>query len=360
MTVPAEDKEVIQNQIKDLELPLDFEKEPIGFLTLGGGEVIDLGLTESRKISQSFSAMRGANGVYITSHRKLFSYSKIDNIPTTASAVNEILNLYTEKLKSTYAASTRPQELVKAEEGPSYRMKQTLMALALFGEGNSVISPNHDSLDTFKGFEQVLRFVLPDEIGFERFHIMMPELYLVSKSGMFPLESLSGGAAAILDLSWQVFLASKVYSDFSVLIDEPENHLHPSLQKSLMPKLIDAFPSAQFIIATHSPLMINSEENSSVYVISSSGPGRYEARLLDFFNKASSSQDTLYQVLGVDGSAPAWATERLDAIIEKYEDNEDTVDAVKMLRQELVEAGLADAVTGALKAFLDRRDSDQA
>jgi len=50
-----------------------------------------------------------------------------------------------------------------------------------------------------------------------------------------------------------------------ILIDEPELHLHISLQKTLVPSLTKLFPKVQFIIATHSPLVLKSVSNAVVF-----------------------------------------------------------------------------------------------
>jgi predicted ATP-binding protein involved in virulence len=49
-----------------------------------------------------------------------------------------------------------------------------------------------------------------------------------------------------------------------VLIDEIETHLHVSLQKEIMPLLIDFFPNIQFVVTTHSPFVISSIENAVI------------------------------------------------------------------------------------------------
>jgi predicted ATP-binding protein involved in virulence len=41
-----------------------------------------------------------------------------------------------------------------------------------------------------------------------------------------------------------------------VLIDELDAHMHPSWQQVLVPRLKKAFPNAQFIACTHSPLIV--------------------------------------------------------------------------------------------------------
>jgi len=52
-----------------------------------------------------------------------------------------------------------------------------------------------------------------------------------------------------------------------MIIDEPELHLHPQMQKKFI-DMIDMFSEKfkiQFIIATHSPVMINEKNVSHVY-----------------------------------------------------------------------------------------------
>ncbi len=42
-----------------------------------------------------------------------------------------------------------------------------------------------------------------------------------------------------------------------VMIDEVGLHLHPSWQRLVLPKLMEIFPDMQFVVTTHSPLVIN-------------------------------------------------------------------------------------------------------
>ena len=50
-----------------------------------------------------------------------------------------------------------------------------------------------------------------------------------------------------------------------IVIDEPELHLHVALQKTFMPTLLKFFPGIQFVVATHSPVILNSLDNAVVY-----------------------------------------------------------------------------------------------
>ena len=50
-----------------------------------------------------------------------------------------------------------------------------------------------------------------------------------------------------------------------VLIDEPETHLHYKLQEQVLPILTSLFPKLQFIVATHSPAVISSIKNATIF-----------------------------------------------------------------------------------------------
>jgi len=54
-----------------------------------------------------------------------------------------------------------------------------------------------------------------------------------------------------------------------VLIDEIDLHLHPAKQREVLPKLLKIFPNVQFVVTTHSPVVINNlnPEFSSVYML---------------------------------------------------------------------------------------------
>ena len=73
--------------------------------------------------------------------------------------------------------------------------------------------------------------------------------------------------------------------EFVVTFDEPENHLHPELQVRLLPGLIDAFPTAQFVVATHNPLVVSSSPDSQVIVLRYNRQHKVDSEELDFVDK---------------------------------------------------------------------------
>ncbi|OUM05929.1 ATP-binding protein [Pseudomonas syringae] len=52
-----------------------------------------------------------------------------------------------------------------------------------------------------------------------------------------------------------------------VLIDEVDLHLHPKWQRSLIAQLTTTFPNCQFLLTTHSPLVISDSKDVLVYVM---------------------------------------------------------------------------------------------
>jgi len=52
-----------------------------------------------------------------------------------------------------------------------------------------------------------------------------------------------------------------------VIIDEVEQHLHPKWQKEIVHLLTNSFPGIQFILTTHSPLVLSSYGKSPIYVL---------------------------------------------------------------------------------------------
>jgi predicted ATP-binding protein involved in virulence len=55
--------------------------------------------------------------------------------------------------------------------------------------------------------------------------------------------------------------------DGIILIDEVDLHLHPSWQRSLVARLTQTFPNCQFLLTTHSPLVISDHKNILVYTL---------------------------------------------------------------------------------------------
>lgn len=60
-------------------------------------------------------------------------------------------------------------------------------------------------------------------------------------------------------------LENPLHGDGIVLIDEVDMHLHPSWQRSLIDRFTSTFPNCQFVLTTHSPLVISDSKDVLVY-----------------------------------------------------------------------------------------------
>lgn len=97
----------------------------------------------------------------------------------------------------------------------------------------------------------------------------------------FTFAQLADGYASVFNIVAELILRmqNKVQDSFDmegiVMIDEPEAHLHIEMQKRVMPVLTSFFPNVQFIVATHSPFILNSLSDAVIYDLA------YDIRLED-------------------------------------------------------------------------------
>lgn len=311
--------------------------QTIGHIEYTNGS--EANLTVPTQVSQSYNVnvenQHTEAGVFISSHRPIYVYKRLDNIPTRVDASKELFNKYLQDLKSRYSVNTRT-------DPPNYRLKEALVSLATFGYGNQMVESNHDAIRTFEGFITALRTVLPTDIGFETFRIRMPEVVMVTKSGEFSFDAVSGGIASLMDMTWQIFMASQLNSEFVVVMDEPENHLHPKLQRSLFANLLEAFPTAQFVCATHNPFIVTSVPDSNVYVLNYDHDRRVFSEYLDLIDKAGSSNEILRDVLGLEMTIPIWAEQKINSLSDDFIGKELTEENLLTMRRKMAELGLED------------------
>ena len=163
---------------------------------------------------------------------------------------------------------------------------------------------------------------------------------LVTKTGDFSLDAVSGGLAAIIDVAWQLFMYSPEAEAFVVTYDEPENHLHPELQRSFLPNLIAAFPAVQFIVASHNPFIVSSVPGSNVYVLRYDKTNKVVSSLLDTVNRAGTANEILRDVLGLEYTLPLWVKGELDRIVTEFEKQPITTESLNRLRERMKALGL--------------------
>jgi predicted ATPase len=287
-------------------------------------------------------------GLYVTSHRPVYFYQRVDSIPTTVDPAQQLFEIYFQEIRSRYLGG-------HTGRSASSRIKEALISLATFGYGNQAVARNVDAVQVFEGFEQILRTVLPRTLRFRRLRIEMPEVVFDTGTGAFSFDAISGGVAAIVDLAWQIYMRSLNVDEFTVIVDEPENHLHPELQKELLPKFLRAFPQTQFVVATHNPFIVTSQRESHVYVLRYTQRGRVRSLLLDHATKAATANEILREVLGLAYTLPAWAAADLKTVGRRYASEPLSTVTMERLRADLEELGLQEFAPSVISDVLRRR-----
>lgn len=130
--------------------------------------------------------------------------------------------------------------------------------------GSAAVTATKDRL--FQQLEQAITTFLP-EVRNLRLHDGRPPRFSVTKSGkpLF-LEQLSDGERGLLALVFDLTRRLAIANPDSdnpiaegvalVLIDEIELHLHPKWQRDVLQRLRDIFKACQFVVTTHSPLVL--------------------------------------------------------------------------------------------------------
>lgn len=119
--------------------------------------------------------------------------------------------------------------------------------------------------------------------GFENLKVRRkPRLHMsIDKNGeTLNILQLSQGEKTLLALVGDIarrlammnpVLQNPLKGDGIVLIDEIDLHLHPTWQKNIIDRLIRTFPNCQFILTTHSPLVISECNDVLIYSIEGGG-----------------------------------------------------------------------------------------
>lgn len=236
-------------QARKLEEEIEYFKEQVKELTGGVWLTLNCSFEE---MNEKFE-----QGQFIA------AYYKADRVFTAE------VPKYVEKveLKSDYAVDEAPREnFIKYLL--DLKMTQALAITSGKTEKAEQIK------DWFDKFQRMLQQIFEDDsvkLEFDedtfKFQIVM------DNREPFDFNTLSSGYAAILDIVVDLIIrmekqTNKVF-DFSipgvVMIDEIESHLHLALQKNIMGLLTTIFPNVQFIVSTHSPFVLNSLEDVTIY-----------------------------------------------------------------------------------------------
>jgi hypothetical protein len=320
----------------------------VGTITYSDDQVCNLMVPPHENQAQynpKYLNLQAIPGLYIPSHQPPYTYHRVSDIPADPQSTEQHYKNYRDLLQQYYQPTHA--------QNPGVALKKSLISLAVFGYGNQAVIENPQYKSMFEEFQSILRLLLPKTIGFQRLEIRMPDIILITQTGDFPLDSASGGIGAIIGISWQIFIYQQSNKDknFVVIFDEPESHLHPSMQRELLPNLSAAFPSTQFIIATHSPFIVTSSPRARVFVFIFDEEHRVYSQLRDTVDLSGTANQTLREILGVPITVPIWVENKLFEIVRKYKDRELTPELLQGLKEEMVNNGLGFLLPEALTSL---------
>ncbi len=171
------------------------------------------------------------------------------------------------------------EKVNNSNQGFSSYLKHYLVNLKIYQAFEIIDNKQNQSEEIerfFNSLESVLRQVFEDKGLTLKFIRETYDFIIVNSDGReVDFNQLSSGFSAFLDILSELIiqkdLIQKEAKDYSynppglVLIDEPENHGHLAMQEQILPLLTALFPAVQFIVATHSPAVIASIANATVY-----------------------------------------------------------------------------------------------
>jgi len=199
------------------------------------------------------------------------------------------------------------------------------------GDDNSV-----ELIDNwFNSFEGALREIFESSSVALQFDRQALNFVIADKDKRYSFNTLSSGQSAIMNIYAELLLRVDAAANGNteiggvILIDEPENHLHASLQKKVLAFLVQSFPQFQFIVTTHSPFILTSLQNTSILNLEDGkiyhdfSRFSYEAVLEEYMLVDKYSNDVKLQIANIKNliaqNSKTEAMELLEKLLQKLE-----------------------------------------
>ena len=136
---------------------------------------------------------------------------------------------------------------------------------------------------------------------------------------------LSAGTQGTLFWIWALSLKIANYYDFRVgweqrpailLIDEIENHLHPTWQRRVIPALMEHFPGLQIFATTHSPFVVAGLNAGQVHLLQRDDDGEVTASTNERDVIGWTADEILRTLMGVDEPTDQLTVDRANELRE--------------------------------------------
>ena len=147
-----------------------------------------------------------------------------------------------------------------------------------------------EKIEEYEAFKKIVAVFMQqisnlDTLPVLRYSRQLGDMVYRERDCEMPVSSLSAGYQSLLwmvmNLAHRLALLNPNHADTLqktegiVLIDEIDMHLHPKWQWNVVSALESTFPNIQFIMATHSPIVISSCKNSTLIQVDENQSIRY-------------------------------------------------------------------------------------
>ncbi len=172
---------------------------------------------------------------------------------------------------------------------------------------------------TLTTFKEAVKALLPDilDLGWI-LNTLSPKsdyvlVFNIEKQGTRTYDMLSDGYKYLVLLAGELVtratllnkhIGNGVLSEITgiVLIDEFGIHLHPGLQANTITRLAALLPNVQFIVTTHSPLLVNGLRKEQIHLISELPDGRRKVEHPDEDAIGLGAEGILREMFGIDST----------------------------------------------------------
>jgi len=185
-------------------------------------------------------------------------------------------------------------------------------------------------------------------------------VYLKRDDGqVIELHRASSGQLSLI--SSLLFLIMTVKEDPIIIVDEPENSLHPSWQREYIDKVLAAmsYRNATLIVATHSPLIVTGAMSANpklVSVFQIQGGRPTEVRLDEHKGSPSGIEEILWRAFEVVTPANHFVSEQIVEEISRFENGEIDKATVLSLIGEMEQGSFDERQAGFFKAVRELLD----
>ena len=146
------------------------------------------------------------------------------------------------------------------------------------------------------------------------------------KSGIFTGDLSAGTQATLLWIWYMAIEMAEFYQDWMtwstqpaiLLIDEIENHLHPTWQRRVIPALLEHFPGLQIFATTHSPFVIAGLRSGQVHLLNRGANGVITATSNDRDIIGWTADQILRTFMGVDEPTDQLTVDRSNRLRELH------------------------------------------